>query len=72
MLYIKSAILQAAKCFLSMISIQYDTKVKGWMSDAEGEYRSKAFDKLFADNGITTYQSTPHVPQQNGYTKCFM
>ena len=55
MLHIKNAILQAAKHFLSMVSIQYDTKVKGWMSDARGEYRSEAFHKLLADNGITAY-----------------
>ena len=55
MLHIKNAILQAAKHFLSMVSTQYDTKVKGWMSDARGEYRSEAFDKLLADNGITAY-----------------
>ena len=54
MLHIKSAALQAAKCFLSMISIQYDTKVKEWISNAGGEYESNAFDKLFADNRITT------------------
>ena len=63
MLHTKSAALQAAKCFLSMVSIQYDAKVKGWMSNAGGEYRSKAFDKLLADNRITAYQSAPHIPQ---------
>ena len=55
MLHTKSAALQAAKYLLSMVSTQYDTKVKGWMSDAGGEYRSEAFDKLLANNGITTY-----------------
>ena len=55
MLHTKSAALQAAKYFLSMVSIQYDTKVKGWMFNAGEEYRSKAFDKLLANNGITTY-----------------
>ena len=72
MLHTKSAALQAAKHFLSIVSTQYDAKVKGWMSDAGGEYRSKAFDKLLADNGITTYQSAPYMPQQNGHTECFM
>ena len=55
-----------------MISTQYDTKVKGWMFNAGGEYRSDAFDKLLADNRITTYQSAPHIPQQNDCTECFM
>ena len=48
MLHTKSAALQAAKHFFSMVSIQYDTKIKGWMSDVGGEYRSEAFDKLLA------------------------
>ena len=72
MLHTKSAVLQAAKHFLSMVSIQYNTKVKGWMSNAGGEYRSKAFDKLLADNRITAYQSAPHISQQNGHAECFM
>ena len=63
MLHIKSAALQAAKHFLSMISIQYDTKVKGWMSHTGGEYRSEAFDKLLDNNRITAYQSAPHISQ---------
>ena len=72
MLHTKSAALQAAKLFFSMVSIQYDAKVKGWMSNVGGEYRSKAFDKLLADNRITAYQSAPHIPQQNGHTEYFM
>ena len=72
MLHTKSAALQAAKHFLSMVSTQYDAKVKGWVSNAGGEYRSKAFDKLLADNGITAYQSAPHISQQNGYTVHFI
>ena len=71
MLHTKSAALQATKCFLSMVSTQYNTKVKEWMSNA-GEYRSKAFDKLLANNGITTYQSAPYIPQQNGHAEHFM
>ena len=55
MLHTKSIALQAAKHFLSMVSTQYDAKVKGWMSNAGGEYRSKAFDKLLVNNRITTY-----------------
>ena len=72
MLHTKSAALQAAKYFLSMISTQYDAKVKGWISNAGGEYRSEAFDKLLAGNRITAYQSAPHIPQQNGHTERFM
>ena len=42
------------------------------MSNAGGEYRSKAFDKLFANNGIIAYQSAPYIPQQNGHIEHFM
>ena len=72
MLHTKSATLQAAKHFLSMVSTQFDTKVKGWMFNAGGEYRSEAFDKILANNRITAYQSAPHIHQQNGCTEHFM
>ena len=41
------------------------------MSDAGGEYKSDAFDKLLLDNGIKILQSTPHQPQQNGRAERF-
>ena len=36
------------------------------MSDAGGEYTSKAFKALLSDKGIETLQSIPYVHQQNG------
>jgi len=40
--------------------------VTQWMSDAGGEYKSKAFTKMLMDRGIEILQSIPHVHQQNG------
>lgn len=68
-IHTKDAALTATKHFLSMVQMQFNAKVKGWMLDAEGEYKSQAFDKLLADNGINVFQSTPHVLQQNGCTE---
>ena len=42
------------------------------MSDAGGEYKSRAFDDLFKGEGIHIFQSAPHTPQQNGHAECFM
>jgi len=36
------------------------------MSDAGGEYKSKAFLELLKDKGIHISQSIPYVHQQNG------
>ena len=40
----KDAALVATHHFLKMVSTQFKTQVKQWMSDAGGEYKSKAFD----------------------------
>ena len=42
------------------------------MSDAGGEYKSRAFDDLLKGEGIHIFQSAPHTPQQNGCTEHFM
>ena len=36
------------------------------MSDAGGEYMSRAFTTLMKENGIEVLQSIPHAHQQNG------
>ena len=36
------------------------------MSDAGGEYKSKAFEKMLKDRGIEILQSIPYAHQQNG------
>ena len=42
----KSQALAATRQFLAMVDTQYHAKVEQWMSDAGGEYKSEAFDKL--------------------------
>src|SRR6267154_771125 len=62
----KDAALPVTKRFIAMVETQYHEKIKGWMSDAGGEYKSKAFLEMLHDRGIKILQSIPHVHQQNG------
>ena len=55
-----------------MVSTQFNTKVQGWMSNAGGEYKFRAFDDLLKGEGICIFQSAPHTPQQNSHTEQFM
>ena len=55
-----------------MVSTQFNAKVQGWMSDAGGEYKSKAFNDLLKGEGICIFQSASHTPQQNGCIEQFM
>lgn len=68
----KSQAINALRQFLAMVATQYDTKVKSWMSDAGGEYKSGAFTNLLKENGIEILQSTPHMHQQNGRAERFI
>ena len=68
----KDAALTATKHFIAMVQTQHKSQIKGWMSNAGGEYKSKAFDKLLLDNGIRVFQSAPHTPQQNGRAEQLM
>ena len=68
----KNAALMVTKHFITMVQMQYKSQVKGWMSNAGGEYKSKVFDKLLLDNGIRIFQSAPHTPQQNGRAEQLM
>ena len=65
-LHTKDAALIVTKHFIAMVQMQHKSQIKEWMSDAGGEYKSKAFDKLLLDNGKRIFQSAPHTPQQNG------
>ena len=40
----KAAAITVAKDFLELVRVQYNMQVKGWMSNASGEYKSDAFD----------------------------
>jgi len=62
-LCIKSSAIAVLKHFLAMIKNQFNTTIKEWMSDAEGEYKSNEFLNELKDNGIKVLQSAPHTPQ---------
>ena len=68
----KNDALTATHHFLKMVAIQYNTKILGWMSNAGGEYKSKAFNDMLKEQGIHIFQSAPHTPQQNGHAERFM
>ena len=62
----KDAVINATKQFIAMVENKYNVKIKRWMSDAGGEYKSNAFIKMLKDKGIEILQSVPHAHQQNG------
>jgi len=62
----KDAALTATSHFLSMVEVKYGSYVKQWMSDAGGEYKSKAFTQMLMDRGIEILQSILYAHQQNG------
>ena len=64
-LHTKDAALVATCHFLKMMSTQFKTQVEQWMSNAGGEYKSKAFNSMLKEQGICILQSAPHTPQQN-------
>ncbi|EIN14568.1 rve-domain-containing protein, partial [Punctularia strigosozonata HHB-11173 SS5] len=68
----KDAALPAIKHFMAMVKNQFSSTIEKWMSDAGGEYKSKALDDYFKSNGIKVLQSAPHTPQQNGRAERYM
>ena len=62
----KDAALTTTSQFLTYVELQYSSKVQQWMSNAGGEYKSAAFNKMLKDRGIKILQSVPYVHQQNG------
>jgi len=62
----KDAALLATKRFIAMVKNQFNTNIVKWMSDAGGEYKSKAFLDMLGNEGIKISQSIPYVHQQNG------
>jgi hypothetical protein len=59
----------ATKQFVSYVRTQYNALIKGWRSDAGGEFTSKAFRDYLKDNGIHIHQSAPYAHQQNGHAE---
>ena len=68
----KAAAITAAKDFLELVCVQYNAQVKGWMSDAGGEYKSDAFNRALLEKGSIINQSAPQTPMQNGRAECLM
>ena len=68
----KAAVITVAKDFLELVRVQYNAQVKGWMSDASGEYKSDAFDRALLEKGIIINQSAPWTPMQNGRAERLM
>ena len=62
----KDAALTATKHFIALVENRFDTRIVQWISDAGGEYKSKAFDQMLKDRGIEILQSIPYAHQQNG------
>ena len=65
----KDAALPATRHFLAMVETKYQKHVRSWMSDAGGEYTSKAFIEMMKEKGIQINQSVPHAHQQNGHAE---
>jgi len=57
----KDAALPATKRFIAMVKNQFNTNIVEWMSDAGGEYKSKAFLDMLGNEGIKVSQSIPYV-----------
>ncbi|KAM2704063.1 hypothetical protein EV2_005584 [Malus domestica] len=55
--------------FCTMVSTQFQTKVKVFMSDNGGEYVNHTLTCFFRDHGIIHQTITPFTPQQNGVSE---
>jgi hypothetical protein len=55
-LHDKASAITALKQFMAMANNQYNARIKGWMSDAGGEYESDAWGK---NQRLTISSSTP-------------
>ena len=62
LLQTKDQALLATKEFIKYVQNQHSTSIKDWMSDAGGEYKSKAFGQLMCNQGIHVYESALHTP----------
>ena len=62
----KDGAITATSQFLIFVKTKFNAKVIQWMSDAGGEYKSKALNSMLRDKGIEILQSIPYTHQQNG------
>ena len=71
-MWTKSESIKHTYDFIALVSIQYNSKVVSWMSNAGGKYKTDTFNALLKQHRIKILQSTLHTPQQNGCAKRFM
>ena len=57
--------------FIVMVSMQYKSRVRAFMSDFGGEFTSLRLEERFKELGIHVQRSVPHMPQQNGRAERF-
>ena len=55
--------------FCTMVSTQFQTKVKVFRSNNGGEYVNHTLACFFRDHGIIHQTTTPFTPQQNGVSE---
>jgi hypothetical protein len=55
----KDAALPATRHFLAMVETKYQKQVHGWMSDAGGEYTSKAFVEMMKEQRDSNQPERP-------------
>ena len=65
-MHTKDAAITATAQFLALVETHFGSKVRQWMSDAGGEYKSVVFTKMLKDRGVEILQSIPYVHQRNG------
>ena len=65
-MHTKDAALTATFQFIELVKNKFNSTIIQWMSDAGGEYKLKAFEKMLKDRGIEILQSIPYTHQQNG------
>ena len=58
--------------FITLVSMQHNSKIIKWMSNTRGEYKSNTFDALLKQHRIKILQSALHTPQQNGHAERFI
>ena len=61
-MWTKSESIKHMHNFIALVSMQHNSKVVNWMSNAGGKYKSNTFDVLLKQHGIKILQSAPHTP----------
>ncbi|KAG7560254.1 Ribonuclease H-like superfamily [Arabidopsis thaliana x Arabidopsis arenosa] len=62
----KSEVFSKFLHFAAYVENQFQTKIKNFQCDNDGEFNNSEFHNYFASNGINARFSCPHTSQQNG------